>query len=489
MTKIERYAIFMVVTIASVAIVECAYLGITGLHSFRQSDAYGYLLGILHIKDFRIFDLFAARPEINTKAVFDIPIYESLAAIISKALDKDPLVSVRYLNYGLWLVVVYFGYKLSEQLSPSYSGFIYLILLCSSPLFLHYFSVPLPDNLALACSLLASYLVLTSGGLVNLIGAFLLITVAAAVKSPIPFVFLVYCGSMLSLRQISIDAGDVIYEKPKDRFLLMGFFVVCALVTVVIEFYRQNLMSEYGPKSGHHWQWYFGELDMRFMSNFWQTVIARFNEWIPPYFSSIFIGGCLASMIADRRKTLSLVIPFLISFMSGWLVFANLYRIHNYYQLPVALISFVSFACILSISIRHYSMSFVERTGLSSGRVGGAIIASLCLFFIYESIAVKSYTNKTRVDFWKAAEFALHDANKFLLVSNKLISDPQFGGRVSTKFVAVGAAEYENNCQKYSSEYYYVIVAGYRSKCVEDNKIMARYYISDNGLTLFGRRP
>jgi hypothetical protein len=55
--------------------------------------------------------------------------------------------------------------------------------------------------------------------------------------------------------------------------------------------------------------------------------------------------------------------------------------------------------------------------------------------------------------------------------------------------VAVGAAEYENNCQKYSSEYYYVIVAGYRSKCVEDNKTVATYYISDNGLTLFGRRP
>lgn len=488
MTNLERYATFMVITIASIAIVECTYLGITGLHSFRQSDAYGYLLGILHLKDFRVFDLFAARPDINTQAVFDIPLYEALAAIISQALDKDPLVSVRYLNYVLWLVVVYSGYKLSEKLSPAYSGFTYIILVCSSPLFLHYFAVPLPDNLALACSVLASYLVLTSGGLVNLFVAFVLIAIAAAVKSPIPFVFLVYCGSMLSIRKIYIDECGVLHEKPKNKIFLVTFFVACALVTVVIEYYRQRLMSEYGPKSGHHWQWYFGQLELRLKSNFWQTIIARFNEWLPPYFGLIFIGGCLASMIADWRKTFTLVTPFLISFLSGWLVFANLYHIHNYYQLPVALIALISFACILSISIHHYSRILVAKTGLSIGRFGDATIVLLCAFFIYESLTAKSYTNKTRVDFWKAAEFALHDANKFLLVSIKPIIDPQFGGRVSTKYVSVAAAEYENNCQKYFSEYNYIFVAGYRSKCIEDNKVQASIYISDSGMTLFGRK-
>ena len=118
-----------------------------------------------------------------------------------------------------------------------------------------------------------------------------------------------------------------------------------------------------------------------------------------------------------------------------------------------------------------------------------AIIGLLLLSFLYESITAESYTNKTRVDFWKAAEFALEKADSFLLVSNRSLIDAQFGGRLSTKFISLGIPEFEKNCQKYYSEFHYILIAGYRSKCIEDNKMQAKYYIQDSGMTVFARQP
>ena len=142
-----------------VYIASSAYLGINGHASWRQALTYGHILGFTGDKGFMPFDLFTLSS--GARFVFDMPLYQYLIAKASLLTGGDPLVMARFVNLVLWLLTAFAGYGLCRALSaapasraPSASaGTAFFLLLATSPLVLHYYSVPLPDTMALALAL------------------------------------------------------------------------------------------------------------------------------------------------------------------------------------------------------------------------------------------------------------------------------------------------------------------------------------------------
>lgn len=485
MDKFERYLVMLFVCFAGTHIISAAYLGINGEHAFRQADVYANILGLLGQKDFDLYDLFTPRGPWGDKAIFDFPLYSYLVAEFSRLFGGEPLVTVRYLNLFIWGFTAYAGFRLSRFLGYEASGVIFIGLLASSPLFLHYFSVPLPDNLALALSLAAVVIALEKPrSWVVLSVSFLLLMAAALIKSPIPFVFIIFMSVFLFVSEQHYKAGSFSNIAAKYGAFYV-FLLSCLIATLMIEAYRGRMIEELSSRS-HVWAWYFGDLKLRMSSDFWSLIVWRFNEWGPGSFFYITLCAFALSSLIDRsRVRLAVSLAASSALLAGWLVFANVYYVHNYYQLPIAVIIFVAFSVSIS-SLIHALLRYRFAKKLAPN----IFFVFMLLVFVYQFIMVESYSVRARTDLWRVLEYALRDDQVFLLVTNVVTAapSPEVGGRVSTKFAVLGKTEFEDLCDENLEKYRSVLLEGQESPCLEKHKMYATHYIADEGM-IFMKLP
>ena len=62
--------------------------------------------------------------------------------------------------------------------------------------------------------------------------------------------------------------------------------------------------------------------------------------------------------------------------------------------------------------------------------------------------------------------------------------NPTLGGRTSTKFKIILTKDFEQKCQYYLKNYPAILTQG-KSVCLESNKNLAKYFISDDKITFF----
>ncbi len=478
--RYEKIAIAIFFLVAGISIIETSFLGINGHHTFRQADAYGNILGILGEKNFNLFDLFSDRAPWGERAVFDLPIYQYLVATVSHSLGKDSLVAVRYVNLFLWIITAFFGFRVCNNIGYRFGGLIFVGLFSSSPLFLHYFSVPLPDNFAIALSVMATAFLLDDNRTWHsFLFAFSLIALASAVKSPVPFVFIVFSATYLILLTSETEKQQPVTRFQQHKYIF-AFLISCLLVVILLEYYRGLLMAAIGSKSTHSWNWYFGSIELRLSSGFWHEMSTRFNHWVPPYYLYIFLTISAISLCGERKmKNVGALISAVFAFLAGWLIFSNVYKIHDYYQLPVAVVIFMSF----SVSASHLISISIKQKWLSSNMTL-IFPMVLVLALLIQLNNQDSYSVKVRANFYKAVEYSLRNDNIFLLV-RKISDDPTVGGLVSTKFLGISPEEFEGNCNKYLSQYRSILVESSKSECLESAKMSATSYFADDGKVFF----
>ena len=477
----EKVALAIFCLIAGVSIIESSYLALNGHHIFRQADAYGYILGILEKRDFNLFDLFSSRGPEGNRAVFDLPLYEYLIASVSYFFNKDPLVAVRYFNLFLWAITAFFGYRFCKYNGYSLGGLIFVGLLSTSPLFLHYYSVPLPDIFAIALSVMATaFLLDVNRTWRGVLLALILIALASAVKSPIPFIFLVFTTVYQLLSSLETKNEPFVPAFLQSKWFVFLFLISCFFVVALIEYYRSLLMLEVWPLHHHPWEWYFGSMELRLSVGFWKEMASRFNNLIPPYFLTVFFIVSILSIFAERKmENVKVIISAMVAFFAGWLTFSNLYNIHDYYELPVAIVIFMSF----SISVSHLLNIIIKTTEISNSM--GAIFPMIFVLVLFiQRINQDSYSMKVRTDFFGAMEYSIRHESIFLLVSNT-INNPTIGGLVSTKFFVASPEEFESNCVKYLNQYRSILVESSHSECIEKHKMYSTHYFSDDGKIYF----
>ena len=338
--------IFILFLIATIVIVSGAYVGINGHHDWRQADVYGHILGFMHFKNFSPYDRFL----IGQKAIYDIPIYEWIIARLSLCSRIDPLVITNIINYFFWIITTITGYFISNTYGKKHAGSIYVFLMSTSPLMLHYYSVPLPDTMAIAFSLISLTIFIFRGvSFASLLMVLPFIIIATLIKSPVMYVFAVFyslCLLAVFLSEYNKSFASFLYDKKS----YMVFLIVLAITAITAELLRKYLLGDLTSIGfAQNPKWYFGDLTLRLSSSFWEAMYKRLRK--AGLFNFVLIYTVItfwALSVSRSKKLLIFTIVSAGTFFIGWLTFSHVYRAHDYYELPVTIIMFISFSASLS---------------------------------------------------------------------------------------------------------------------------------------------
>lgn len=500
----RQWALLAIALIGFSYIVGSSYLGLNSHHPWRQTDVYGHILGFTETRGISPYELFPGSQEGEpsrdggtwNKRVYDIPIYQYLIAKISQMTGSDPLVATRYVNLLLWLLTVAAGYRLCTALGgrPS-AGLLYVLFLSISPIVLYWHSVPFPTIMSLAFSLAGILLFHTfNRGWKGFLWALPFLLVATLIKSPVPFVFVVFYSVYVAVNRVP---GRV---EPIGRDTAVGYV---PSVTLLITLLASALFAEQlrdvlagggrGYLSPDARQWYFGTLELRTSADFWHRIWVHLEWWGPSPFGAIYLLVVTTALAVKRDKQLlAVTVACIAAFFSGWLVFANVYYVHDYHQLPLAVIAFLSMA----VSLSHIVAWIADRVPpLIQAKVPAHIQAQLptmayvFLFLLALYYVVEQSPPRSRLSLYSGMEYALRQEQVFLHVTSAQTRkwNPLPGGHVSTKFVRVLHDDFETNCGSYLSRYAAVISWGY-SDCLVRNKQQANYFIEDDGVMFYLKR-
>ncbi len=489
MRQLEKIALATFGFIAFSYIISAAYFGINGYYTWRQADVYGHILGFMEFKDFAPYDQFIA----GDTAIFDIPIYQYIIAQTSLLLKSDPLVTTRFVNLLFWVITAFSGYKMCRSFGRPTAGMIFIFLLATSPLILHYHSVPLSDVMAIALSFLGLQVLYKHGlNWKSVICALPYLAIATLIKSPVPFVFVVFYTTYIVL--------SATYKNMSLRAMLVKYapLIATLMVTLFLALLAEQLRGflvhkEFQKVITYGSEWYFGTWEMRTSGDFWKIVWVRFNYSATSSFGYIYpIVIAIACLIKREKHHTIITISALVAFFAGWLVFSNVYKLHDYYQLPVAVIIFISFAVSLSHILAYITDKIPTRHQKNFATIGVVMVIS---FSFYQTMTQNTSNDRGQMrKLLSGIEYALRDQSLLLYVvspepyyqysTHFPPADPTIGGFFSTKYKTVSKEDFENNCADYIKDYSAIVATRY-SECLVNNKKNASYFIEDDYIMFY----
>ena len=465
---------FFLLLLGAFSIIGSSYVGLNGNHVWRQSDAYSQILGFMGIKGIMPLSDFFGKT-----AIYDMPIYQYLVARISDLLKAEPLVVSKYFNFLFWLILLQSGGLIADKFEKG-SAVIFWILVSTSPLFLHYYATPLPDVMAVSLSVMAvAILILKNNNTKFALVAVALFIIAALIKSPIPFVFLVFYGVYLL----------VFYESAHNcrRFYLInGLVFVTSLVSALTaEAIRKVILNTNVAGFSQDPVWYFGTFKNRINAELWHMVYVRITQATSFRITAIILFVTIVIYIFIQQKNaIRNLAPFIIAFFSGWLTFTNLYYVHDYYQLPSMVVFFVASSIVVHFLIKWLNdkkwVSAVKRTGCSFSEIIVIALVLLTPFIMLKMPKISKYETENIYD---SIRYALRDLKEFVWITDQL-DDPIIGGLTKTKFKVVNKNDLEKNCEQILSSNTAVLING-ESSCLKEHKVSATTYIEDAGYQLY----
>lgn len=462
----EKHVFAILALVAFFYIIGSSYVGINGEHDWRQADSYSQILGFSNYKDFKLLGDFQGRT-----AVYDIPIYQFVIAKISLIVFADPLVVTKYINVLLFLMLAVSGYVTSEKYYRG-SGIYFVFLLSTSRVFLHFYSAPMPDNMALALSATAVAILIVTNKPSFVVLSSILLVVAALIKSPVPFVFVVFLAAHLLLQH---EPG-----RRLNSYVWATLPIGAALAAAIAaEKIRILLLHTSAGEFAQNPIWYFGTIDQRLSLSFWFKILERILKSNP--LVVLFIGFVIYLPIKmPHRKFLA----FPIAIFSGWLVFSNVYYIHDYYEMPAN----VMFYILLAVAAQVSYESIFERPFIDRVATGRALLARNLLLACIAPVFViymPKLSNFRTTSVYKSINFALRDVDQFILVDDGR-DGRAIAGMLSTKYKKLAANEFEKNCRDVIGANRAILVRGY-SKCLRSAIGSASTYIEDDGVQFYLR--
>jgi hypothetical protein len=253
---------------------------------------------------------------------------------------------------------------------------------------------------------------------------------------------------------------------------LILFLLAIAIFTIGAEVLRGYLLGEYnGLSFAQDPSWYFGTWELRKSYKFWDTLIYRIDIAGPYIFSILYLIISGISYFTNRdRKLISIMISSISTLLIGWLTFSNLYVQHSYYQLPVTMIIFISFATSLSYIIEY----IVDKYGSFMGYKTKLSIPVIVVVFISNLILTQKYLRDTTYRL-NAAKDMMKSIDRLLYVTNNFDGNPSFGAILDTKLESISSSKFENSCVENLIRYR-AILSSYPSKCIERYKNLSSYY-------------
>lgn len=471
------HAFFFIFLLGSLSIISSSYVGLNGAHIWRQSDAYAQILAFSHFKGMAPLSDFFGRT-----ALYDIPIYQYLTAKLAVIFSTDPLVTSKYFNLLFWFTLLVSGGLIADKLHK-HSAFFFWIVASTSPILLHYYATPLPDIMALSLSSLAIAILLykIDHECQYTLAAICLLVISALIKSPIPFVFLVFYATYLVL-----SPGQ---PKSTQRLFRVGLVFMLSLAAAVLaESLRKRILGVDVDGFAQDPAWYFGTIEQRLSKPFWQAILTRTGGTASfSYLAYALLIAIVWHAVIAKKRALNTLAPCILAFFSGWLVFANVYYIHDYYELPVSIMLFIAGSISIAVLLDSIDQrQWLTAVGLRSCSAyelacyASLLLAPLVMLHGYKMSQYKAESIQA------SARFALRHQNSFIWIGPAGNDDrnPSIGGLLKTPFTPLSAQELEAQCDELLRRHAAVVVTG-QSACLRRHKSSATTYIEDDGLQIY----
>lgn len=417
-------------------IVAGAYQGIVDPFIWRQADAYSQILGFLGERGLSPLQKFDGQT-----VMYDVPIYQALIAGAAWLTHIEPLAVVCVVNAALWVGLGWATYRLTEIMFGA-GGLIAAGLAAVSPLFLHYYSVPLPDAMALTLAMVGACLLLDG----RTAAPAVLFALAALIKSPVPFVILVTVAVWL-----------VVTRSVRQRLGACGIVYGSAAVAAMAAEVARRIITPPTPESAAAFspEWYFGPLALRLDPGLWLEAFRRLGTAFPfPLLTAAAVLVLLVAVALRRKVVWRPLVTLLAGYLAGWLVFANLYLAHHYYSLPTVALVYPAvggaFVSLLSTATRW-------------GRA--VVVALVAVAMIYGA----KFAERGVTSFPVAARYALEGVSQFALVSDD-DTGPSWGGSTGTRMVRFTTTEFERSCEQILRQYRAVLVHGDHLACLPEHR-------------------
>ncbi|MFN3889861.1 MAG: hypothetical protein ACK4MV_05630 [Beijerinckiaceae bacterium] len=424
----ERDFVWLLCTVFAITVAVAAHVGVNGSHQWRQADVLANVAG------FRAPELIPPFTDfLGKKILYDIPVYQFCAAKLAKALSIDILPAIRYLNILLLAIFLPASYKLAESITAG-AGKYLILLLTFSPLFLRYWSAPLPDlmSLSLGAAWLSMALAKPSSlSLIIVSGVFL--SISCVIKSPVIFPLAIFYGAFVYM------SGGIIALRDRKVFI----YAIIAFISAIGAEITRSIFLRDQIGFGQNPLWYFGALEIRFSREFWLYFLLhpRWELFLNRHVANFMLIVTFAGIVVGfwkSVKTFHLAVACVAGALAGWLVFSNLYLIHDYYHLSSGYLLLLLAASMASMIERFV---FLQQKVLFAAFISALLIAS----------AIKAPTIGRELTV--TSEF---DAMSFLLRNHRLVTfvsdvvsnhDPTMGGRLRTSLNPIPKEALEKDCQ------------------------------------------
>lgn len=441
----------------SLYVAATALAPVNGMHVWKQSDVYATILGFMGFKDYPHFALFDDVP-----TVYNIPFYTGAIAWLATTSGIDPLFVTTFFNLTIAILGVSGAVAwILLKFGPAASG-IFLLTFSLSPLFLHYFSVPMPDVFGTVFGLLG-FLILMWRGLSPLwiLAAFPFFVLATLTKPVITFSLLVwYLVSLIPVARRLWASGvrSLPRKKLASLAILLTYLAILALLT---ERLRTALLGSSSQAILLDPGRYFGNLEIRLDPHTWITAWERLHLFGPGAWGwGIVLVTALVFVRWGRSGTGKwLLLGSWVSYVVGWLAFPLLYVIHDHYQIQHGLLFAVSLAAALKglagAFSGHRFLDHKNPIAKTTEKIFQFAVVPLSILVAYGIFSHEPNLSRIeRVSFWSGVEFALRNHSEFLYVEEGgLGSSPVVGGLTSTKFSRVSAEDFAQDCELYRNRF------------------------------------
>ncbi|GAK50568.1 glycosyl transferase family protein [Candidatus Moduliflexus flocculans] len=376
---------------------------IDGHHIFRQthvaSNIYYFLKDGISISP-KMFT------QNQTYKIFDFPLYQMIIAILCTALDSQIVMTARACNLLIYCFTYVTLYGIMVHCKTNKRVIFFTLFFYSiSPLNVFYNRAIIPDNLGIFLGfqslfyfLLWDKKTIISWYYVAMVGTGILTTL---IKNPI------YLPIMCT-----IFLWFIFHHHIRVFYSLrVGLFVFSIGVTVVFYKLFSNYINIHSFKTpSWEFAWYFSTLPQRFQTITYMAIINRFffEVVFPPVFMLFIIGFPL--YLLNYRNYLKKQEEFVVMLgLQGGslltiLLFLNVNRIHNYYQMPYVFITCFFSAYGINVVFTQIN-KLIMSYNFSTKLIIKAMLMTVFIVFFLHTVRFSLFTNKEPHDMIEAGNF------------------------------------------------------------------------------------
>lgn len=335
-----NYFFIIFFSIQTTFLVWSSFRPVGGQHEFRQAQT------LWPVKNWQLEGFSLLQPAVPVKGIaqqywlLEFPLFQWIIYFIGAVVEIEIDYIARLVSLLLALSIVFFIAREIEKIHPNNLSLV-LVLFTLNPYFYHWATTGLIDWLALFLGVIAGKLVISvfeTNKLILLVPTGVLLALGFLVKIShafFGFLFIILLFYLLQSKNLTLQ-NDLKKAIPALSTLFLSLLPFLLWTNFTTDLYQKNDSRFIWTTSSANYAWYFGSSEQ--YKQFASYVSLVFERYFTTVINLSFLIVLTIFVLYFIKKPLTLLAIIMLGFFYVF-VLINLNVIHDYYQIPLLLIS------------------------------------------------------------------------------------------------------------------------------------------------------